>query len=40
MLVAVQEPVPLLNRMPVVMAVVLVIALLALGILLLFLLFR
>ncbi|XP_074876241.1 receptor-type tyrosine-protein phosphatase U-like isoform X1 [Buteo buteo] len=36
----VQEPVPLLNRMPVVMAVVLVIALLALGILLLFLLFR
>ncbi|KAM9587566.1 receptor-type tyrosine-protein phosphatase T-like isoform 6-T6 [Morphnus guianensis] len=36
----VQEPVPLLNRMPVVMAVVLVIALLALGILLLFVLFR
>ncbi|XP_052634163.1 LOW QUALITY PROTEIN: receptor-type tyrosine-protein phosphatase kappa-like [Harpia harpyja] len=36
----VQEPVPLLNRMPVVMAVALVIALLALGILLLFVLFR
>lgn len=40
MLVAVQEPVPLLNRMPVVMAVALVIALLALGILLLLMLFR
>lgn len=40
MLVAVQEPVPLLNRMPVVMAVALVIAFLALGILLLFMLFR
>ncbi|XP_049651204.1 receptor-type tyrosine-protein phosphatase F-like isoform X10 [Accipiter gentilis] len=36
----VQEPVPLLNRMPVVMAVALVIAFLALGILLLFMLFR
>ncbi|XP_010568166.1 PREDICTED: receptor-type tyrosine-protein phosphatase T-like, partial [Haliaeetus leucocephalus] len=36
----VQEPVPLLNRMPVVMALALVIALLALGILLLFMLFR
>ncbi|KAM6187541.1 receptor-type tyrosine-protein phosphatase kappa-like [Sarcoramphus papa] len=35
-----QEPVPLLGRMPVVMAVVLVVALLALGILLLFVLFR
>ncbi|XP_059690128.1 receptor-type tyrosine-protein phosphatase kappa-like [Gavia stellata] len=35
-----QEPVPLLSRMPVVMAVALVIAFLALGILLLFVLFR
>ena len=40
MLVTGQEPVPLLGRVPVVMAVVLVVSLLALGILLLFLLFR
>lgn len=40
MLVAGQEPVPRLGRMPVVMTVALVIALLALGILLLFMLFR
>lgn len=40
MLVADQEPGSLLGRIPVVLAVALVIALLALGILLLFVLFR
>lgn len=40
MLVAGQEPVPQLGRMSVLLAVLLVAALLALGILLLFVLFR